>query len=110
MNDSGYSAFVPGHSGGSVTDFHRFPSIPGQQGITHQQYEDTVTVTFHKVNLIVPSLVADHSPPSDTSVAFLKLELLCDEHFPCICPGEGMGSVPVVSFDIEHDLINQFLF
>ena len=44
------------------------------------------------------------------SVTFLKLELLCDEHFPCICPGEGMGSVPVVSFDIEHDLINQFLF
>jgi hypothetical protein len=26
--DSGFSAFVPGHSGGSATDFHRFPSSP----------------------------------------------------------------------------------
>jgi len=30
MNDSGYSALVPGHSGGSATDLHRFPSIPSQ--------------------------------------------------------------------------------
>ena len=44
------------------------------------------------------------------SVAFLKLELLCHKYFPGICPGEGMGSVSVVLFDIEHGLINQFLF
>ncbi len=28
LSDSGYTAFVPGHSGGSATDFHRFPLDP----------------------------------------------------------------------------------
>ena len=42
MNDSGYSAFVPGHSGGSVTDSHRFPSIPipGLPMNEQEQYPD----------------------------------------------------------------------
>ena len=44
-----------------------------------------------------------------SSVAFPKLESSCYEYLACICPGEGMGSVPVVSFDVEHDLIDQFL-
>jgi hypothetical protein len=44
-----------------------------------------------------------------TSVPFPQLELLCHKHFPCICPGKWMGSVSVVSFNVEHDLINQFL-
>ena len=56
---------------------------------------DTAQLTTYRLN--------------QSSVAFLKLELLCHKHFPCICPGKGMGSVPVISFDVEHDLINQFL-
>jgi len=43
------------------------------------------------------------------SVTFLKLEFSCYEYLACICPGEGMCSVSVVSFDVEHDLIDQFL-
>ncbi len=53
--------------------------------------------------------VADPSKPHLTggaSVAFLKLELLCHKHFPCIGTGKGTGSVSVVLFDVEHDLIN----
>lgn len=52
----------------------------------------------------------DHDPSHfHASVTFLKLELLCHEHFACICPGKGLGSIPVVAFDVEHDLIDQFL-
>ena len=43
-------------------------------------------------------------------VMFLKLEWLCYEHFAGVCPLEGMCTIPIVSFDVEHDLIDQILF
>ncbi len=45
-----------------------------------------------------------------SSVVFPKLEWLCYEHFAGVCPLEGMCTIPVVSFDVEHDLIDQILF
>ena len=52
MNDSGYSAFVPGHSGGSVTDFHRFPSIPFP-GLPMNNYEQYPHGAFKVNNLFL---------------------------------------------------------
>ena len=52
ISDSGYSAFVAGHSGGSVTDSHRFPSIP-VPGLPINKHEHTGTVIFRQVNHIV---------------------------------------------------------
>lgn len=47
--------------------------------------------------------------PYASSVTFRKLDWLNGEHFAGVCPSEGMRSIPVVSFDIEHDLIDKFL-
>jgi hypothetical protein len=44
------------------------------------------------------------------SVTFLKLDQLSNKHFPGVCPSEGMCSIPIISFDVEHDLIDEFLF
>jgi hypothetical protein len=44
-----------------------------------------------------------------SSVTFLKYELLCDQHLAGICPRKWVSSIPVVPFDVEHDLVNQFL-
>ncbi len=47
--DSGAAAFVPGYSGGSATDLHRFPLTPLERS-TPNEFEDNVTVASHKVN------------------------------------------------------------
>lgn len=57
------------------------------------------------MTVCIALLLEEHN----TSVAFLKLASLCYEHFPRVCPSEGVGSVPVIPFDVEHDLVNQFL-
>ncbi len=55
-----------------------------------------------------PSLEKD-STAAESSVTFLKLEILFNEYLSGVCPGKGMRSITVVTPDVEHDLINEFL-
>ncbi len=64
-------------------------------------------------SILDPSRCWLHGQPitSTAGVTCLKLGMrLGSEHFPCVSPFERMCTIPVVSSDVEHDLIDQILF
>lgn len=82
--------------------------------IKYDQHEEFTAIKWEKQQSYFEVILSDKTvlKKHDTlisSVTFLKLELLCHKDFPRICPGKWMCSVSVVAFDVEHDLVNQFL-